>query len=119
MMINCTIKGGVRGQGFILYNVVDNTGDMIEMGPGDVRADVFSVPDKHTPMRTNFLTTDSGKAWKDELEFPAPAGGGAMLRQNSFEAIFNQNNAAPDLVEAAKVAESARSGSAPLRTASD
>ena len=68
MMINCTIKGGVRGKGFIMYNVVDNTGDIIEMAPGDVRADVFSVPDKHTPMRTNFLTTDSGKAWKEERE---------------------------------------------------
>jgi hypothetical protein len=117
MMINCTIKGGVRGKGFIMYNVVDNTGDIIEMAPGDVRADVFSVPDKHTPMRTNFLTTDSGKAWKEELEFPA-AGGGAMLRQDSFEAIYNQNNEAPDLVEAAKVADTVRSASNPVRVAS-
>ena len=118
MMINCTIKGGVRGKGFIMYNVVDNTGDIIEMAPGDVRADVFSVPDKHTPMRTNFLTTDSGKAWKEELEFPA-AGGGAMLRQDSFEAIYNQNNEAPDLVEAAKVADTVRLASNPVRVASN
>ena len=103
MMVAVTAKK-VTGSGFLLYNVVDESEEGLEMKEGDVRADVF-IPSlgKKISMRTN-VKTDSGKSWKIKLE--------QYGNEYSFEDVYKMNFG----VEVDKAVAMAREAHAALAT---
>jgi hypothetical protein len=75
--------------GCIIYNIIDESEDGLDLNHGQVLAGVFSDDGSQLVMRST-TTIDGGKAWKQELEW----------NPKTFEDIYNMNtNADPLAIE--------------------
>lgn len=75
--------------GCIIYNIIDESEDGLDLNHGQVLAGVFSNDGSQLVMRST-TTIDGGKAWKQELEW----------NPKTFEDIYNMNtNADPLAIE--------------------
>lgn len=66
--------------GCIIYNIIDESEDGLDLNHGQVLAGVFSDDGSQLVMRST-TTIDGGKAWKQELEW----------NPKTFEDIYNMN----------------------------
>jgi hypothetical protein len=75
--------------GCIIYNIIDESEDGLDLNHGQVLAGVFSDDGSQLVMRST-TTIDGGKAWKQELEW----------NPKTFEDIYNMNaDADPSAIE--------------------
>jgi hypothetical protein len=86
----------VVGKGLVLYNVVEDSEDGLDLPDGSVRADIF-IPGTGKVVMSSTTGTDGGQAWKVRLE------GNDM----SFEEAYKANGAV-DLLAAQKMLSEAR-----------
>eukprot|EP00518_Triparma_eleuthera_P020152 CAMPEP_0197545482 /NCGR_PEP_ID=MMETSP1320-20131121/505_1 /TAXON_ID=91990 /ORGANISM="Bolidomonas sp., Strain RCC2347" /LENGTH=534 /DNA_ID=CAMNT_0043104997 /DNA_START=27 /DNA_END=1631 /DNA_ORIENTATION=+ len=80
ILVNVTAKKIRAAAGSILYNVVDDTDEGIELKEGDVLVGVFDNQGNFTNVKSN-ISIDGGKVWKEAI----------MSNQMSFEALHGAN----------------------------
>jgi hypothetical protein len=91
LLINVTARR-VKARGCVLYNVIDDSEEGIDLPDGTVRADIVTGQDAKLVILST-LDTDGGVAWKEKLP-------GNPL---SFEGVYNLN-AAVDVIAAQEAA---------------
>lgn len=89
ILVNVTANRIFARPGCIIYNVIDESQDGLDLIHGQVLAGVFTDDGNQLVMRSD-TTIDGGKAWKEELEW----------NPKTFEDIYNMNtNADPIKIE--------------------
>jgi len=88
VLVNVTARS-VKGNGLVLYNVVDNSEEGLTFADGEVRSDVFLPGEKVSVV--SHLDIDSGKAWKDKVG----------QNTHSFEDVHTANQSACVITAAA------------------
>lgn len=95
VLINVTAKRIIARPGCIIYNVIDDTEEGIDLAAGQVMAGVISSDGSLLRMQS-LTTIDGGKAWSDHLAF----------NPLTFEEVYNMNrNADPLRLEQKKKSE--------------
>ena len=80
ILVNVTAKKIRAAAGSILYNVVDDTDEGIDVKEGDVLVGVFDNQGNFMNVKSN-ISIDGGKVWKEAI----------MSNQMSFEALHGAN----------------------------
>lgn len=80
ILVNVTAKKIRAAAGSILYNVVDDTDEGIDLKEGDVLVGVFDNQGNFMNVKSN-ISIDGGKVWKEAI----------MSNQMSFEALHGAN----------------------------
>ena len=89
ILVNVTANRIYARPGCIIYNVIDESQDGLDLIHGQVLAGVFTDDGNQLVIRSD-TTIDGGKAWKEELEW----------NPKTFEDIYNMNtNADPIKIE--------------------
>jgi len=81
IIVNCASPKSIQaGKGAILYNLIDESGDGIVVGPGEVVVGVTDESGVTTQLKSR-TDIDGGKAWKEVLE----------MNNISFEDVHKKN----------------------------
>ncbi len=80
VLINVTANSIIARPGCIIYNVMDESNDGIELTDGQVLAGVFSEGGDQLVMKSS-TSIDGGKNWEQQLEW----------NSKSFEEVYNMN----------------------------
>ena len=81
VLVNVTARKIRAAKGAVLYNVIDDSEEGIDLGPGDVRVGVFDADGAAYIMNSNQDDHDGGQVWKTAV----------MGNPHSFEAVYKAN----------------------------
>jgi hypothetical protein len=85
ILVNVTADSIIAKPGSVIYNIVDDTGEGLDVSHGQVLAGVFSSDGSQMLMKSS-THIDGGRAWEQRLEW----------NPKTFEDVYNMNaNADP------------------------